>query len=117
MMRGGVALIVTGGLLPMSQGHMGHFGVNSRRRKKVPSTGLSPTPFTGRTVVIAMQLLHAGRYARHPANVAPSALQSPISPAMPHAMSEDEIERTFDDATSAALAKSVATMVSKSMGL
>ena len=104
--RGGVALIVTGGLAPNPAGNTyasftkfqtaeeaGHHRVITDR---VHQAG-------GR---IALQLLHAGRYARHDGGVAPSALQSPISPAMPHAMTEQEVERTIADyAASAGLAQ------------
>jgi len=106
--RGGVALIVTGGFAPnVAGGTWEHFGKFQTEEEGAQHRVITDAVHRagGR---IAMQLLHAGRYARHPNGVAPSALQSPISPAMPHAMSEDEIERTLDDyATSAALAKSV----------
>jgi 2,4-dienoyl-CoA reductase (NADPH2) len=52
--------------------------------------------------LIAMQILHAGRYAKHPDGVAPSAIKSPLSAATPRAMSEDDIERTISDYANAA---------------
>ncbi|WP_240964753.1 NADPH-dependent 2,4-dienoyl-CoA reductase, partial [Acidovorax sp. SRB_24] len=42
---------------------------------------------------IALQILHTGRYAYHPLAVAPSRLQSPISPFTPFALSSRGVER------------------------
>ena len=54
-----------------------------------------------------MQILHFGRYAHHAGLVAPSALQAPISPFMPHALTDDEVEQTVEDfVRAAALAQS-----------
>src|SRR5436305_9845344 len=44
---------------------------------------------------IALQILHAGRYAYHPFAVAPSAVRSPITPFKPHALSGWGIRRTI----------------------
>src|SRR6185503_14287870 len=44
---------------------------------------------------IALQILHAGRYAYHPLAVAPSALRSPITPFTPRALTAWGIERTL----------------------
>ncbi|MFZ1909184.1 MAG: NADPH-dependent 2,4-dienoyl-CoA reductase, partial [Burkholderiales bacterium] len=55
---------------------------------------------------ICLQLLHAGRYGKHPAIVAPSALKSPINPIVPRELTAAEIERTLDAfGASAALAR------------
>ena len=55
---------------------------------------------------IALQILHAGRYAYHPFSLAPSAIRAPISPFKPRAMSERQIRGTIRDfASTAALAK------------
>src|SRR5690606_20381706 len=55
---------------------------------------------------IALQILHAGRYAKHKGLVAPSTLASPINPLAPRRMTADDIERTIEDfAISAALAR------------
>ena len=52
---------------------------------------------------IALQILHAGRYGYHPFSVAPSAIQSPITPFKPRALSEKGIERTIRDFVNAAV--------------
>jgi len=44
-----------------------------------------------------MQILHAGRYAYSPELVAPSALQAPINPFTPRALSSDEVEQQIAD--------------------
>ena len=46
---------------------------------------------------IAMQILHAGRYAYHPLSVAPSAIRSPITPFKPRALSDAGIRKTIAD--------------------
>ncbi len=55
---------------------------------------------------IAMQILHAGRYAYVPNCVAPSPVKSPISPFSPIELDEAGIEKQIADiATAAARAK------------
>jgi 2,4-dienoyl-CoA reductase (NADPH2) len=44
---------------------------------------------------IAMQILHTGRYSYQPENVAPSAIQAPINPVKPKALSSAEVEQTI----------------------
>jgi 2,4-dienoyl-CoA reductase (NADPH2) len=104
--RGGVGLIVTGGIAPNREGAVfpgasglfsekdiaNHRGVTDR----VHDAG-------GR---IAMQILHAGRYAYSPEAVAPSAIKSPISPFPPKELDEAGIEKQIADiATAAARAR------------
>ncbi|MCE8470430.1 NADPH-dependent 2,4-dienoyl-CoA reductase, partial [Rhodovulum sulfidophilum] len=104
--RGGVGLIVTGGMAPNPEGGVfpGAAGLyspediaNHRRvTDRVHAEG-------GR---IAMQILHAGRYAYSPDCVAPSALKSPISPFPPKALDTAGIEKQIADiATAAARAR------------
>ena len=47
--------------------------------------------------LMLMQILHAGRYAKHDLIVGPSDVRSPINKRVPRAMSEDDIERTIED--------------------
>ena len=51
---------------------------------------------------IAMQILHAGRYAYSPECVAPSPVKSPISPFAPHELDEEGIEKQIADIVEAA---------------
>lgn len=46
---------------------------------------------------IAMQILHTGRYSYQANNVAPSAIQAPINPIKPKALSSAEVQQTIDD--------------------
>lgn len=99
---GGVALIVTGGLSPNAEGNM----FPGMRTMATPIDAAPHRAITDAVhahgALIALQLLHAGRYANHPHGVAPSALRSPLSVATPRAMTEADIERTLDDYASAA---------------
>jgi 2,4-dienoyl-CoA reductase (NADPH2) len=93
--RGGVGLIVTGGISPNRQGWLLPFGgtlncagdlVNHRRvTRAVHKEG-------GK---ILLQILHAGRYGYQPLVVSASALKSPISPFRPRALSARGIEATI----------------------
>src|SRR4249920_2460144 len=95
--RGGVGLIVTGGIAP-----------NFAGRVELRASQLSFPWQVGRHRIvtgavhaaggrIAMQILHAGRYAYHPLSVAPSAIRSPITPFKPRALSRWGIGRTIAD--------------------
>ena len=105
--QGGVALIVTGGLSPNPEGNMW-----AGMRTLVSDADAQPHRAITDAVhahgaLVAMQLLHAGRYAHHDQGVAPSALKSPLSAATPREMNEADIQRTLDDyARAAALAQS-----------
>ena len=99
---GGAALIVTGGMAPNKEGGVfpGAAGLfsdqdianHTRVTKAVHEAG-------GR---IAMQILHAGRYAYGPECVAPSAVKSPISPFAPKELDEAGIEKQIADIATAA---------------
>ena len=100
--RGGVGLIVTGGLSPNPEGvhwdGMSCFHTEEEAARHRPIT--QAVHVEG--AAIALQLLHCGRYAHHARGVAPSALRSPVSPATPRAMTEEDIERTLNDYANAA---------------
>lgn len=104
--RGGVGLMVTGGMAPNAEGGVfpgaaGLFSdqdiINHRRvTDRVHAEG-------GR---IAMQILHAGRYAYSPDCVSASPIKSPISPFPPKELDEQGIQKQLDDiATAAARAR------------
>lgn len=104
--RGGVGLIVTGGMAPNKEGGAlpgaaGLFGPKDVANHKIITQRVHENG--GR---IAMQILHTGRYAYTPQCVAPSAIKSPISPFVPTALDEEGIETQIADiAASAALAR------------
>ncbi len=101
--RGGVALMVTGGMAPNREGGVfpGAAGLFSSKditdhqgvTHRVHDAG-------GR---IAMQILHAGRYAYGQGCVSASAVKSPISPFTPIALDEDGIEKQIADMVTAAV--------------
>ncbi|TMV76376.1 NADPH-dependent 2,4-dienoyl-CoA reductase, partial [Thioclava sp. BHET1] len=104
--RGGVGLIVTGGMAPNREGGVfpgaaGLFSDTDIAHHRLVTERVHAAG--GR---IAMQILHAGRYAYGPDCVAPSALKSPISPFAPRALDEAGIEKQIADiATAAARAR------------
>ena len=91
--RGGVGLMVTGGFSPNIEGWVKPFGgtlathAAARRHKQVTDA------VHAEGGKIALQILHTGRYGYHPLCVAPSRIQSPISPFTPRELSARGIER------------------------
>lgn len=91
--RGGVGLMVTGGFAPNIEGWAKPFAGTlatsgaARRHKHVTDA------VHAEGGKIALQILHTGRYGYHPLCVAPSRIQSPISPFTPRELSTRGIER------------------------
>jgi 2,4-dienoyl-CoA reductase (NADPH2) len=91
--RGGVGLIVTGGFAPNIEGWSKPFAgtlathAAARRHRQVTEA------VHAEGGKIALQILHTGRYAYHPLAVAPSRIQSPISPFTPRELTARGIER------------------------
>lgn len=100
--RGGVALMVTGGMAPNEEGGVfpGAAGLFSKDDIKNHRTVTGRVHDAGGR--IAMQILHAGRYAYGPNCVAPSAIKSPISPFPPKELDEAGIEKQIGDIVTAA---------------
>ena len=95
--RGGVGLMVTGGIAPSIQGWLKPFGGRlsmpwhvARHRKVTEAVHKEGG-------LICMQILHAGRYGYHPLSVAPSKIKSPITPFTPRALSTGGAERSIRD--------------------
>ena len=104
--RGGVALMVTGGMAPNEEGGVlpGAAGLFTAQDITNHRTVTDRVHADGGR--IAMQILHAGRYAYSPKCVAPSPVKSPISPFPPAELDEDGIEKQIADiATAAARAR------------
>jgi len=105
--RGGVGLIVTGGIAPNEEGRPMPGGAMMTTPEDAAEHRIITDAVHAEGGRIALQILHFGRYAHHPDLVAPSAVQAPISAHVPHAMTTSEIEKTIGDyARCAALAKS-----------
>ncbi|MEU6881550.1 NADPH-dependent 2,4-dienoyl-CoA reductase [Streptomyces sp. NPDC046712] len=104
--RGGVGLIVTGGIAPNEAGRPWDGGAKLTTDEEVAEHRLITDAVHGEGGRIAMQILHFGRYAYHPALVGPSAIQAPISPFVPNELTDAEVEQTVEDyARCAELAK------------
>ena len=95
--RGGVGLMVTGGIGPNDEG-----GVYSGAAKLTTVEEAEKHKIVTKAVheadgKICMQILHAGRYAYSPKSVAPSAIQAPINPFKPRELDEEGIEKQIQD--------------------
>jgi len=104
--RGGAALIITGGCSPNAAGRLSERGGVLDRPAQLPPhrTVVDAVHAVGGRIVL--QILHAGRYARHEDLVGASDLPAPINHLKPHVLTEAEVEQTIDDfAACAALAK------------
>ncbi|GAA1985042.1 NADPH-dependent 2,4-dienoyl-CoA reductase [Kitasatospora viridis] len=105
--RGGVGLIVTGGIAPNEAGRPWEGGAKLTTEEEAAEHRTITSAVHAEGGRIALQILHFGRYAYHADLVAPSALQAPISPFVPNALTEEQIEQTIEDfARTAELARS-----------
>jgi len=95
--RGGVGLIVTGGIGPNQDGVVMPGAAALEDETHAEKHRVITEAVHREGGKIAMQILHTGRYAYHRGAVAPSAVQAPISPARPRELSEADIERTLGD--------------------
>ena len=96
--RGGVGLIITGGYAPNRAGGVKPFAGKLTTRGEVTKHQQITKAVHAEDGKIAMQILHAGRYAYHPFSVAPSRIRSPITPFTPRGLSSSGVEkqiRTF----------------------
>ncbi|MEU0059796.1 hypothetical protein ABZ035_25795, partial [Streptomyces sp. NPDC006334] len=100
--RGGVGLIVTGGIAPNDEGRPGEGGAKLTTDEEAEQHRTVTDAVHREGGRIAMQILHFGRYAYHPDLVAPSPLQAPISPFRPRELTDADIERTIGDYARAA---------------
>ncbi|MGW4330953.1 oxidoreductase [Nocardia sp. NPDC004573] len=95
--RGGVGLIITGGISPDEVGRPYPGGAMLTTPEEAAAHRVVTDAVHAEGGRIAMQILHFGRYAYHPDLVAPSPVQAPISPHVPHELTSAEIERTIAD--------------------
>ena len=91
--EGGAGLIVTGGFAPNLVGWLTPFGGKLSWPWEARPHRQVTRAVHGHGGKICLQLLHAGRYAYHPLQVAPSKLKAPINPFTPHALSARGVER------------------------
>jgi len=103
---GGVGLIVSGGIAPNRSGQGKPFAAKLTNRYEVWKHKPVTDAVHDAGGLIAMQILHTGRYAYSPLAVGPSPVKSPISPFRPRALSDKQVQATIDDyARCAALAR------------
>ncbi|MGW7078217.1 oxidoreductase [Streptomyces sp. NPDC054866] len=100
--RGGVGLIVTGGIAPNELGRPWDGGAKLTAEAEAEEHAGITAAVHAEGGKIAMQILHFGRYAYHEGLVAPSAIKAPISPFVPRALEDDEVEQTIEDFVRAA---------------
>ncbi|MBE0412301.1 NADPH-dependent 2,4-dienoyl-CoA reductase [Yoonia sp.] len=101
--RGGVALMVTGGMAPNPEGGVFPGAAGLYTDDDIANHRIVTQRVHDAGGKIAMQILHAGRYAYSPGCVAPSAIKSPISPFAPKELDEDGIEKQISDMVTAAV--------------
>ncbi|MGY0645083.1 MAG: oxidoreductase, partial [Paraglaciecola chathamensis] len=95
--RGGVGLIVTGGIGPNDEGATHQHTKRLSNDKEVAQHKMITDAVHNEGGKICMQILHTGRYAYNPNLVAPSAVQAPINPFKPKALDDDGIEKQIED--------------------
>ncbi len=91
--RGGVGLIITGGYAPNRAGWVKPFAGKLTTRSEAAKHRQVTGAVHAEDGKIAMQILHAGRYAYHPLSVAPSRIRSPITPFTPRELSSAGVEK------------------------
>ncbi len=99
---GGVSLMVTGGIAPNEEGGVLPGAAGLFTDKDVENHRIVTDRTHAEGGRIAMQILHAGRYAYTPKAVAPSAIKSPISPFPPRELDAEGIEKQINDIVTAA---------------
>ncbi len=95
--RGGVAMIVTGGIGPNTVGAVHGHAAQMTSAEDVENHRVVTSAVHAEGSKICMQILHTGRYAYNPQPVAPSALQAPINPFPPKELTEEGIEQQISD--------------------
>ncbi|MBD1559306.1 NADPH-dependent 2,4-dienoyl-CoA reductase [Vibrio sp. S9_S30] len=104
--KGGVGLIVTGGFSPTLRGRLHPFSAEFSKRKHAQAHKVVTDAVHEHGGKIALQLLHAGRYAMHPFSQSASGIRAPIAKFTPSEMSERQIRKTIGAfANSASLAQ------------
>lgn len=95
--RGGVALIVTGGIGPNREGAVHASAAILTEESQLADHRLVTKAVHEAGGKICMQILHSGRYAFNDKQIAPSAIKSPITPFTPRAISSAEVQQQIDD--------------------
>ena len=94
--RGGVGMMITGGISPNEEGGMGSemsTPKHAQEHRQVTEAvhGVDPN------IKICMQILHAGPLAHTPKLVGPSAVRSRLSKLVPNALDEAGVQKQIND--------------------
>jgi 2,4-dienoyl-CoA reductase (NADPH2) len=100
--KGDAGIIITGGVAPNWEGWVKPFAARMTKNSHVKEHQIVTQAVHDAGGKIAMQILHTGRYGYHPLCVAPSRINSPITPFGPREMTSWDIKRTIKDYTNAA---------------
>lgn len=95
--RGGVGLMVTGGIAPNDEGGVYAGAAKLSTDEEAEKHRIVTEAVHAAGGKICLQILHAGRYAYSPRQVAPSAIQAPINPFKPKELDEAGIEKQIAD--------------------
>ncbi|MBL4833300.1 MAG: NADPH-dependent 2,4-dienoyl-CoA reductase [Pseudomonas sp.] len=95
--RGGVGLIVTGGIGPNEEGSVAHGAAKMSTPEEAEHHKVVTQAVHEAGGKICMQILHAGRYAYSPKQVSASAVKAPINPFTPKELDEEGIEKQIQD--------------------
>ncbi|MGB1157998.1 MAG: FAD-dependent oxidoreductase [Porticoccaceae bacterium] len=95
--KGGVGLIVTGGIGPNTEGSTHSTTKTLNTTEDILGHRQITDAVHAEGGKICMQILHTGRYAYSPQLVAPSAIKAPINPFVPKALSDEEVYKQIDD--------------------
>ena len=100
--KGGAALMITGGYAPTWEGWLAPAGSLLASRRAAEQHRTVTDAVHEHDAKIALQILHAGRYAYHPLSRSASAKKAPINPFRPRALTTKGVERTVDSFVRAA---------------
>lgn len=95
--RGGVGLMVTGGIAPNEEGGVYKGAAKLSTPEEAAQHRIVTEAVHEAGGKICLQILHAGRYAYSPNLVAPSAIQAPINPFKPKELDAAGIEQQIAD--------------------
>lgn len=94
--QAGVGMIITGGFSPNRAGCLTPFSAKLSTPKEARQHELLTHTVHQYDTRLILQILHAGRYAYHPWSVAPSSIQSPISPFRPWKLTRRGVRSTIE---------------------
>ncbi|WP_035014044.1 FAD-dependent oxidoreductase [Catenovulum agarivorans] len=95
--KGGVGLIITGGVSPNQQGILAPNRVVFNHHSQIAQHKKITDAVNQYNSKICMQILHAGRYGYHPDILAPSPLQAPMIPFAPTEMTDEQVQQQIGD--------------------